>query len=54
MIINGDRNTHECTEAFASLAQDRALSLEDKSDFAELVLDGFDCTLFSPGDWYTG
>ena len=38
----------------AYLAQDRALSIEDKSEFAELVLDVFDRALFTPGDWHTG
>ena len=46
--------THECIEAFVSLAQDRALSIEDKSEFAKLVLDVFDHALFAPGDWHTG
>ena len=54
MIINVDRKRHECTEAFVSLAQDRALSIEDKSEFIELVLDVFDRALFIPGDWHTG
>ena len=54
MIVNVDRKTNECTEAFASLAQDRALSLEDKSEFAELVLDVFDRTLLATSDWHTG
>ena len=52
--MNGDRKTHECTGAFASVAQDRVLSLENKTEFAELVLDVFDHTLFAPGDWQTG
>ena len=30
------------------------VSLEDKSEFAELILDVFDCVLFVPGDWHTG
>ena len=54
MIINGDRKTHENTEAFATLAQDRLLSVEARSAFADLVLDVLDRALFAPGDWHTG
>ena len=54
MITNGDRKTHKCTELFQSLAQDRSLSLEDKSMAADIILDVFDHTLFAPGDWHTG
>ena len=54
MITNGDHKMHENTETFTSLAQDRSLSVEAQSAFADLVLDVFDRALFVPGDWYTG
>ena len=54
MIMNGDRKTHKNTEAFANLAADRTLSLEEKSKFADLILDVFDKVLFAPGDWHAG
>ena len=54
MIINGDQKTHKNTEAFDSLAQDRLLSVEARSAFADLILDVFDRALFAPGDWHTG
>ena len=51
--MNGDRKTHENTEAFAALAADRTLSLEEKSEFAKLILDVFDHVIFASGDWHT-
>ena len=41
-------------DSTAVSAADRTLSLEEKSEFAELILDVFDRVLFAPEDWHTG
>jgi len=54
MYVTGDRKTGENIECFQSAAEDRALSIEEKSIQTDTFLDAFECAVFVPGDWHTG